>query len=48
VTIHDAVKRALPETAPKPGAFRKGAGDETKGAKQAEPTEAPAEGGGNE
>ena len=27
VTIHDAVKRALPEGAPKPGAFRKAAGE---------------------
>jgi hypothetical protein len=34
VTIHDAVKRALPESAPKPGAFRKAAGEAPKEAKQ--------------
>jgi large subunit ribosomal protein L3 len=36
VLLRDAVKRALPDAAPKPGAFRKGAGDE-KSAKEAEP-----------
>ena len=35
VTIHDAVKRALPESAPKPGAFRKAAGEAPKQAKKA-------------
>ncbi len=51
VLLRDAVKRALPDAAPKPGAFRKGAGDETRQAKQAEPAAAeaaeaqPAEGG---
>ncbi len=33
--LRDAVKRALPDAAPKPGAFRKGADDE-KPAKAAE------------
>jgi large subunit ribosomal protein L3 len=52
VLLRDAVKRALPEGAPKPGAFRKGAGDEKKRAKEAKPevaeqpaAEQPAEGG---
>jgi len=51
VLLRDAVKRALPDAAPKPGAFRKGEGDETRQAKQAEPAAAeaaeaqPAEGG---
>jgi large subunit ribosomal protein L3 len=50
VLLRDAVKRALPDTAPKPGAFRSAA-EETKPAKQAEPEAAetpaaePAEGG---
>jgi large subunit ribosomal protein L3 len=35
VTIHDAVKRRLPESAPKPGAFRKAAGEAPKQAKKA-------------
>ena len=46
VLIRDAVKRALPEGAPKPGAFRKAAGDQSKqaapeaeGATPAEPAE---------
>jgi large subunit ribosomal protein L3 len=50
VLMRDAVKRALPEAAPKPGAFRAAAGGQPKQAKQtkdeaasAEP--APAEGG---
>jgi hypothetical protein len=48
------VKRALPETAPKPGAFRKAAGDAAKQAKKDKPevaasTEAePQEGGSQE
>jgi large subunit ribosomal protein L3 len=52
VLLRDAVKRALPDEAPKPGAFRKGA-DEEKPAKQAAPEAAetqaaePAEGGDN-
>ena len=37
VTIHDAVKRALPEGAPKPGAFRKREGDAPKQTKQETP-----------
>jgi large subunit ribosomal protein L3 len=47
VTIHDAVKRALPETVPKPGAFRKREGDAPAEAKQETPSaeSAPAEGG---
>jgi large subunit ribosomal protein L3 len=47
VTIHDAVKRALPETVPKPGAFRKREGDGSAEAKQETPSaeSAPAEGG---
>jgi large subunit ribosomal protein L3 len=35
VTIHDAVKRTLPESAPKPGAFRKAAGEAPKQGKTA-------------
>jgi large subunit ribosomal protein L3 len=37
VTVHDAVKRALPETAPKPGAFRKAGGEAPKQAKTEKP-----------
>jgi large subunit ribosomal protein L3 len=54
VLLRDAVKRALPEAAPKPGAFRAAAGDQTKPAKktEAEPAEAaapePQEGGSQE
>jgi large subunit ribosomal protein L3 len=51
VTIHDAVKRALPEGAPKPGAFRKAAGEAPKQAKSQETVGAetePAEGGSQE
>src|SRR5262249_19129973 len=40
VTIHDAVKRALPETAPKPGAFRKAQGEAAKQPKK-DKSEAP-------
>ncbi|HSD93767.1 MAG TPA: 50S ribosomal protein L3, partial [Methyloceanibacter sp.] len=40
VLLRDAVKRSLPETAPKPGAFRKAAGDAPKQAKQPQETEA--------
>ncbi len=36
VLLRDAVKRALPDAAPKPGAFRKGAGDESKPATEAQ------------
>jgi large subunit ribosomal protein L3 len=32
VLLRDAVKRALPDAAPKPGAFRKGAGEAANGA----------------
>jgi large subunit ribosomal protein L3 len=54
VTIHDAVKRALPESAPKPGAFRKAAGEAPKQAKKTKSEETasaetePAEGGSQE
>jgi large subunit ribosomal protein L3 len=54
VLLRDAVKRTLPETAPKPGAFRKVAGDQPKQAKNAKPEQAastesePAEGGSQE
>jgi large subunit ribosomal protein L3 len=55
VLLRDAVKRALPDDAPKPAAFRKGAGEELKPAKEAKPeatAEAsvaePAEGGDKE
>ena len=34
VMVHDAVKRPLPEEAPKPGAFRKAAGDAGEAAKR--------------
>ncbi len=48
VLLRDAVKRALPHAAPKPGAFRKGA-DDQKPAKEAKsetkPETAPTEGG---
>ena len=52
VLLSDAVKRALPDEAPKPGAFRNRGGDDQKPAKQAAPeaeTQAaePAEGGDN-
>ena len=36
VLLRDAVKRALPDEAPKPGAFRKGAEDETPAKAQEE------------
>jgi large subunit ribosomal protein L3 len=42
VTIHDAVRRALPESAPKPGAFRKAAGEAPKQAKKAKAEQAEA------
>jgi large subunit ribosomal protein L3 len=48
VLLRDAVKRALPEAAPKPGAFRNAAGDEAKKAGPEQVAEAaaePAEGG---
>lgn len=53
VLLRDAVKRALPDTAPKPGAFR-GAAEDAKPAKQAEPAASetpaadPADGGDKE
>jgi len=37
VLLRDAVKRALPDEAPKPGAFRKGAGEDSKPAAEAQP-----------
>jgi len=45
VLLRDAVKRTLPETAPKPGAFRKGSGEAVNGAPakpavEAEPAQA--------
>ena len=40
VLLRDAVKRALPDAAPKPGAFRKGA-DEQKPAKETKPEAKP-------
>jgi large subunit ribosomal protein L3 len=52
VLLRDAVKRSLPESAPKPGAFRKAAGEAPKQGKKAEKAEpdaaeaaAPEEGG---
>jgi large subunit ribosomal protein L3 len=46
VLLRDAVKRTLPETAPKPGAFRKGSGEAAnrpaKSAPEAEPVQAEA------
>ena len=54
VMIHDAVKRALPEAAPKPGAFRTAAGGQPKQTKKAEAatdeaaSAAPQEGGSQE
>jgi large subunit ribosomal protein L3 len=50
VLLRDAVKRSLPEAAPKPGAFRKAGGDAAQPAK-AEPAaepEAQAEEGGSQ
>jgi large subunit ribosomal protein L3 len=41
VLLRDAVKRSLPEAAPKPGAFRKAAGDQPKQAKPAKEDETP-------
>jgi len=37
VLLRDAVKRTLPETAPKPGAFRKGSGEAANGSAAAAP-----------
>ena len=37
VLLRDAVKRTLPETAPKPGAFRKGSGEAANGSATAAP-----------
>ncbi len=42
VLLRDAVKRSLPETAPKPGAFRKGSGEAANGAAKSEPVSAEA------
>jgi large subunit ribosomal protein L3 len=42
VLLSDAVKRTLPESAPKPGAFRKAAGAAQKQEKQAKPEQAEA------
>jgi large subunit ribosomal protein L3 len=42
VLLRDAVKRTLPETAPKPGAIRKGTGDAAKQPAQAAPERAEA------
>jgi len=47
VLLRDAVKRSLPETVPKPGAFRKGAGEGPKQA-MAEPAPVQAEVGSQE
>lgn len=49
VLLRDAVKRSLPDGAPKPGAFRKGAEDQkpAKEAKEEAPAAEPAEGGDN-
>jgi large subunit ribosomal protein L3 len=37
VLLRDAVKRTLPETAPKPGAFRKGSGEAANGQARSKP-----------
>jgi len=47
VLLRDAVKRSLPEAAPKPGAFRKAGGDAAKD-KNAQPEQATAEAGAEE
>jgi large subunit ribosomal protein L3 len=41
VLLRDAVKRSLPEAAPKPGAFRKVGGEAPKQAKKDKETQAP-------
>ena len=48
VVLRDAVKRSLPEAAPKPGAFRKAAGDAAKQDNKAQPEQATAEAGAQE
>jgi large subunit ribosomal protein L3 len=48
VLLRDAVKRSLPETAPKPGGFRKAAGEAPKPAKADKPEPAAQEGGSQE
>jgi len=50
VLLRDAMKRTLPETAPKPGAFRKGSGEAANGSakSKAQPEPAQAEAGGQE
>ena len=40
VMLSDAVKRSLPENAPKPGAFRKAGGDDAKSATDAKADDA--------
>jgi large subunit ribosomal protein L3 len=42
VLLRDAVKRSLPDAAPKPGAFRKGAGEAANGQPRAEAKAEPA------
>jgi large subunit ribosomal protein L3 len=42
VLLRDAVKRSLPDAAPKPGAFRKGSGEAANGHSTAEPVQAEA------
>ena len=41
VLLRDAVKRSLPEAAPKPGAFRKGSGEAANGHSTSEPAAEP-------
>jgi large subunit ribosomal protein L3 len=41
VLLRDAVKRSLPEAAPKPGAFRKGSGEAANGHSASEPAAEP-------
>jgi len=48
VLLRDAVKRSLPEAAPKPGGFRKAAGEASKPAKTDKPEPAAQEGGSQE
>jgi large subunit ribosomal protein L3 len=43
VLLRDAVKRALPDAAPKPGAFRKGSGEAANGQTKTEPAAEPAQ-----
>jgi large subunit ribosomal protein L3 len=41
VLLRDAVKRSLPDAAPKPGAFRKGSGEAANGHAKSEPAAEP-------